>query len=513
MKYRSGILKLALFATGMSGIVAEYVLSTLATYFLGDSVFQWTMIVSVMLFSMGLGSRLSKQIKTRLLLNFITIEFVLSILTAFVTVIIYLYSAHFGDNTLMIYGMSIVVGVLIGMEIPLVIRLNEEYQELRVNVSSSMENDYYGSLAGGVFFAFIGLPFIGLTYTPFILGTVNFLVALLLIGVLYRQLEKRPRRAILFAATAVCAVLLVGVLVADSVINYGEQLRYRDKIVYEKQSKYQKIVMTTTGEDFFLFINGNQQLCSMDEVLYHEPLVHPVMQLAPMPRHVLIMGGGDGGAAREVLKYPGVEKVVLVDLDPVMTELGREHPLLVGMNQHALNDGKVTIINQDGFIFLEETREFFDVIIVDLPDPKTVELGRLYSKEFYSLCYRRLKINGTMITQAGSPYYAARAFNCIDKTMEAAGFATLPIHNQVVTMGEWGWVLGAKSIPGEQLKEVAQRLTFEGIPTQWLNSESMTLMTSFGKKIFPGELDSVRVNKIHDPVLYRYYLEGIWDIY
>ena len=163
MKLQSNILKLALFATGLSGIVAEYVLSTLATYFLGDSVFQWTMIVSIMLFSMGLGSRISKYFSKNLLQRFILIEFTLSVLTAYVSVITYSASAYYGNSYLIIYSLSIIVGLLIGMEIPIVIRLNDQFEKLHVNVSSVMENDYYGSLVGGVFFAFIGLPYLGLT--------------------------------------------------------------------------------------------------------------------------------------------------------------------------------------------------------------------------------------------------------------------------------------------------------------------------------------------------------------
>ncbi|MDP4679084.1 MAG: spermidine synthase, partial [Cyclobacteriaceae bacterium] len=156
MKLHSNILKLALFATGLSGIVAEYVLSTLATYFLGDSVFQWTMIVSIMLFSMGLGSRISKYFSQNLLQKFIIIEFILSSLTAYVSVITYSASAYYGSSYLIIYSLCIIIGLLIGMEIPIVIRLNDEFETLHVNVSSVMENDYYGSLVGGVFFAFIG---------------------------------------------------------------------------------------------------------------------------------------------------------------------------------------------------------------------------------------------------------------------------------------------------------------------------------------------------------------------
>ena len=510
---KSNILKLALFATGLSGIVAEYVLSTLATYFLGDSVFQWTMIVSIMLFSMGFGSRISRYIHSNLLQKFIYIEFTLSLLTAFVSVITYLSSAYYGNNSLVIYGMSILVGLLIGMEIPIVMRLNDDFEELKVNVSSVMEKDYYGSLLGGVFFAFVGLPYLGLTYTPFILGTINFMVACLLIYILWSSLESKLKRQLMAMISVVLVVIGLGALKADDIIDFGEELRYKDRVIFSEQTRYQRIVITQSQEDFWLFINGNQQLSSIDEVMYHEPLVHPVMGLLNAPKHILVLGGGDGGAMREILKYPSVEKITLVDLDPKMTELGQTHEWLVSMNQNALNHEKVEIINSDGFTWLETEKTFFDAVIIDLPDPKTIELGRLYSYEFYKLCYNRLRPHGVIITQAGSPYYAARAFNCIDITLEEAGFTTAPLHNQVVTLGEWGWVLGAKEVEKEKLKAALQSLRFTDVETRWINHEAMTLVTSFGKKVFPDDDKAVEVNRIHNPVLYKYYLNGKWDLY
>jgi spermidine synthase len=515
MKLHSNILKLALFATGLSGIVAEYVLSTLATYFLGDSVFQWTMIVSIMLFSMGLGSRISKYFSENLLQKFILIEFVLSILTAYVSVITYSASAYYGSSYFIIYSLCIIIGLLIGMEIPIVIRLNDQFETLHVNVSSVMENDYYGSLVGGVFFAFIGLPYLGLTYTPFILGSINFLVAIGLYIVLKSALESRQKIRINILSFGVLSLLVGGFLFAQPIISYGEEKRYRDQVVYEEQSKYQKIIITQSKEDFWLFINGNQQLSSIDEVMYHEPLVHPVMRLSKNPKDVLVMGGGDGGAVREILKYESVENITLVDLDPAMTALGQNHDLLVEMNQNSMNHEKLTIVNADGYNYLEDNNNYYDAIIIDLPDPKTIEIGRLYSYEFYKLCHKRLRPHGLVITQAGSPYYAAKAFNCIDKTMREAGFATVPLHNQVITLGEWGWVFGAKDGNSEKLTRALKSLDFENpkIETRWINHDAMTLITSFGKTLFEDDTVDIEINKIHNPVLYKYYLDGKWEFY
>ena len=511
MRRTSTFLKAALFATGLSGIVSEYTLSTLATYFLGDSVFQWTMIVSIMLFSMGLGSRFSKDIENRLLEKFVIIEFVLSVIASNVTVIVYTIFAFYGDTTIVIYFLSIVVGVLIGMEIPLVIRLNEQFQALRVNISSSLENDYYGSLAGGAFFAFVGLPYLGLTYTPLVLGTVNFSVALLFIFVIWREVDAAQHRRFISYATVVVAILVGTAFFSDNVVQWGDRIRYKDRVVYSEQSRYQKIVLTYGGGDYWLFLNGHQQLSTFDEALYHEPLVHTVMGLHNDPQRVLVLGGGDGAAIREVLKYPEVHQIMLVDIDPAVTELASSHPVLLDINEGSLNHPKVEVINQDGFTFLEEA-EGYDVIIADFPDPRTVDLGRLYTREFYWLCHQALARDGLMITQAGSPYYASQAFKCIDKTMQTAGFSTTPLHNQVLTLGEWGWIIGSRD-PVDGLRSALQGLDLDGLETQWLTKEALTMISSFGKEIFPTSDPEVKVNRLHDPVLYRYYLKGRWDVY
>lgn len=511
--FKSGILKVSLFATGLAGIVAEYVLSTLATYFLGDSVVQFTMIVSVMLFSMGLGSRLSKYLEGNLLEKFIIIEFTLSIFSAFSALITYTAAAYTIYDGLIIYSLSIIIGILIGLEIPLVIRVNDAFEHLKINVSSVMEKDYYGCLLGGLFFAFVGLPYLGLTYTPFILGAINFLVAVALYFMVSKELTPDARKKLTFSAAGVGLILLAGVFLAKPIVLFGEQKRYKDQVIYERQTQYQKIVITQWQDDYWLYINGNQQLSTLDEVMYHEPLVHPAMKLNGHPQQVLVLGGGDGCAVREILKYPSVEQITLVDLDPVMTELGRTHPVFTRMNQHSLQNEKVKIINEDGFIFLEKTREYYDVIIVDLPDPKTVELGRLYSLEFYRLCKQHLRSHGVLVTQAGSPYYATKAFRCIEKTMAATGLQTAPLHNQVLTLGEWGWVLGVKNDQEISLKEVLQSLHYEDINTQWLNHEAMSLMTSFGKDFFIDARNSIEINTIQNPVLYRYYLDGNWSLY
>ncbi len=288
----SFILKISLFATGCAGIVAEFVLSTLATYLLGNAVFQWTIVMSLMLFAMGLGSRISRLFHNRLLDAFIIIEFSLSVLCAVSAVLAYGIAPFTDYTSLIIYFQSFVIGSLIGLEIPLVTRMNETYEELRTNISGVMEKDYYGALLGGLAFAFFALPYLGLTYTPIILGTINFLVASLILFRFFALLERKKLLMSVFCLTFIFLILL-GVF-AKPVIMYGEQGSYLDKIIYSKQTAYQKIIMTQWKDYYWLFINGQEQFSTYDEEKYHEPLVHPAMKLSHNTDRVLILGGGEG---------------------------------------------------------------------------------------------------------------------------------------------------------------------------------------------------------------------------
>ena len=508
------VLKISIFATGCAGIVAEFVLSTLATYLAGNAVFQWTMVMSLMLFSMGLGSRISKAFQKHLLKTYILVEFCLSVLCASSAIVAYSLFSYVGNVHMVIYTQALVIGGLIGFEIPLVTRLNEAYEELRTNIASVMEKDYYGSLLGGLFFAFFALPHLGLTYTPIVLGAINFLVASVLLFSFFELVEKKKLVVTVFSICSL-ALLALGIF-AEPIILFGEQRQYQDKIIYSQQTPYQKIVMTRWKNYHWLYINNQEQFSTFDEEKYHEPLVHPAMQLSSHHKQVLILGGGDGLALREVLKYSNVKSVTLVDIDPEMTRLGKQHPVLLRINQGALNDERVKIVNQDARAFLHQDTEYYGVIIIDLPDPDDVDLMHLYALGFYALARRHLTPGGIMVTQATSPYFAPKAFWCIIKTIRAAGFTTLPYHNHVPTMGEWGWVLGMKATEGDgaQLKRRALNLEMDQIDTRFLNRDAMISMVHFGKGLLdPEEISNIKINTQMNPILHTYYLSGSWAMY
>ncbi len=504
----SKALKAALFVTGFTGIVAEYALSTLASYFIGDAILQFTLIVSIMLFSMGLGSRLSRSFKEDVIGNFIVTELILSLLIAFSALLSYSAYSLTTTSWVTIYLLAIAIGLLIGLEIPFATRINEKYEELRLNISSILEKDYFGSLLGGLFFAFVGLPILGLTYTPFVLGALNLVVAFWLYLTLKESIPTRKRKLLGLGFVLVACALIAGAFSAQPIIQFGEQAKYKDKIIFSEQTKYQKIVMTEWGDNFSLYINGNQQISSFDEFLYHEPMVHIPVRLAESHDNILILGGGDGCIARDLLQYEGVKTITLVDLDQRMIDLGTNHPELTFLNANSMSHPKVTTVIEDAYQFVESKSDEFDLIIVDLPDPNSVDLNKLYSKEFYNLCRRALKKDGLFITQAGSPYYATKAFYCIEKTMRASGFSTVPMHNQVLTLGEWGWIIGAQQ---ELDKEQITSLDIPDNTYRWLSKSALSALVSFGHPLV--DTTGVEVNTIFSPVLYRYYRKGNWRIY
>jgi len=503
-------LKIAIFATGISGLTSEFILSTLASYFIGNVIVQWTIVLSIMLFAMGIGSRMSRLVTKRLLLAFLCIEFSLSILISFSPLLVYALAAKTEFISVLIYILALSVGFCIGFEIPLATRLNEIHEPLNKNISNIMSWDYIGSLIGGLLFAFWGLPELGITNTAFVFGTLNFIVAILLFWN-YKSILMTEKKWISISIFVLAAILSIGFVSSEEIILYGEQSRYKDKIVYQEQSKYQKITITQWKEHYWLYINGNQQLSTFDEFLYHEPMVHPIMALTPEHKNILIIGGGDGFNVKELLKYEEVSTITLVDLDPAMTKLGKEFEGIVKYNESALQDPKVTIVNDDGFTYLEKNEMYYDIIIVDLPDAKTIEINKLYSLEFYNLAHHALRPNGHIITQAGSPYYATKAFYCIDKTMKTAGFTNLQMHNQVLTLGEWGWILGSKKYTKAQMIKRLKQASYENLNNKWLTKEAIDLITSFGKPLI--DTSQVQINTINSPMLYKYYLNGNWDMY
>jgi len=493
-------------------MVTEYTLATLASYLLGNTILQWSVVISLMMFSMGIGSRQSRKLEGDLLDRYIFAEFGLSLFCTFSAIFAFGIAAFTIHNGLVVYAIACLIGFLTGLEIPLVTRINEKYESLRVNISSVMEYDYYGALAGGALFAFVLLPFLGLTYTPILLGGINLLVA----GLILWKFSHKLKWAKIINSTfpALLIVIAGAAFFAKPIILFGEQHKYKDKIIYEEQTRYQKIVVTQWKNDYWLFLNGSTQFSTYDEERYHEPLIHPAISLLKERKDILILGGGDGLAVRELLKYPDVERITVVDLDPAMTKLAKSNEIFLKINKGSLNSDLVQIINQDAYQFIQNSKKFYDAIIVDLPDPKSVSLSLLYSVGFYKMANRHLKPFGVLVTQSTSPLYAPEAFLCIKKSMEAGGFSVVPYQNSIPTLGEWGWNLGVKkeTMSTEKLRENLLDLKFSELKTRFINRDAMTSMAHFGKGLFERS-DEIEVNTQFNPIILKYYRQGDWDFY
>ena len=483
-------------AVAACGLVYELLIATVATYLLGSSVTQFSVAIGVFLGGMGLGSYLSQRVRQGLLDTFLVTELALAALGGgSVALLFATYRAGF-LYWLALYGSLIGVGALTGLELPLLTRLLKRYGTLRAVIAQALSFDYVGALAGSLLFPLVLLPTLGMMRTALLVGLVNLAVAGWNVQVFGTQL-RHPRK-LLTACAGIAAVLAGGFVFSLQVVSLLEGRLYEDEIIHAEQTPHQRIVITRWHDDIRLYLNGHLQFCALDEYRYHEALVHPALALAPAAERVLVLGGGDGLAVREVLKHEGIRQVILVDLDPRMTELGRTFPALADLNQQALHHPRVQIVNADAFRFLQEGAELYDVILADLPDPSADVLAKLYSREFYRLVQRRLAEAGIFATQATSPYFARDAFWCIQATIEAADLKPVPYHVYVPSFGEWGFVLAARHALAPEAAQLR-------VPTRYLTPEALRGMFALGKDV---SRVPVEVSTLDRPVVLTYYLNN-----
>ena len=479
------------------GLVYELVAGALASYLLGDSVTQFSTVIGTYLFAMGVGSWLSRHIGRGLVARFITVELLVAVVGGWSSAALFLAFAYTGAFRLVLYLLVGVIGVLVGLEIPLLMRILRERFTFKDVVANVLTFDYLGALGASILFPLFLVPHLGLVRSALLFGLVNAGVALWS-TVLFRRQLGAPR-FLISACVMVLSMLAVGMVGANRLTNLAEENLYADEVILAKSSRYQRIVVTAWKNDLRLFLNGHLQFSSRDEYRYHEALVHPGLAATPWARRVLILGGGDGLAAREVLRYPSIERVTLVDLDPVMTHLFATHPLLSNLNGGSLSSPRLRIVNADAFVWLDDSRDFFDFIIVDFPDPSSYNLGKLYTTAFYRLAAKHLSRSGLVVVQSTSPLFARRSYWCIERTIAEAGLHTYPYHVYVPSFGEWGFVLAGAGayVPPTELPGNLHFLT------------PVTVAQLFD---FPVDMRPVPVqpNHLNNQVLVRYY-EQEWN--
>jgi len=442
--YRSSRLGAALlvsaFVVATCGLIYELLAGTLASYLLGDSVTQFSIVIGTYLFAMGMGSWCSRYVKTDELAIFVRVEILIAAIGGTSTAALFLLFDRVADFRIPLYGLVLVIGALVGLEIPLLMRILKDRLEFSDLVSKVLTFDYVGALAASVLFPLLLVPHLGLMRTGFLFGLANVGVAIALIVMLP---GKRRLRAELVAAILVAIALAAGFIVSERLQRAAEVAVYGDPILYATSTPYQRIVITKRGDDLRLFLNGNLQFSSRDEYRYHEALVHPVMSRAHAPRDILVLGGGDGLALREILKYPSVASITLVDLDPEMTALFTNSAMLAALNHGAFRSPKVHVVNTDAFRWLRANSRRFDAAFVDFPDPTNFSIGKLYTVTFYRELARALAPGAIISVQSTSPLVAPRAYWTVATTLEAAGLMTRGYHVYVPSFGEWGFVLAS----------------------------------------------------------------------
>ena len=489
-------LYLNVFVVAICGLVYELLAGTLGSYLLGDSVTQFSLVIGLYLSAMGVGAWLSRRIERELARAFVEIELAVALVGGASAPVLFLAFGSVVHFQVVLLAFVAAIGVLVGLELPLLMRLLEGQLELKDLVSRVLTFDYLGALAAAVMFPLVLVPKLGLVRSSLVAGTANAVVALWGTWLLADRLGKRVI-GVRVRAIAVLALMLVGVGFADRFTTWAEDEMYADPVVFAANTPYQRIVVTRGRSGFQLFLNGNLQFASADEYRYHEALVHPAMMAAEAPpKRVLILGGGDGLALREVLVHPSVEHVQLVDLDPAMTSLSRTFPPLADLNRHSFQDPRVTVTNDDAMVWLDEHDDaLWDVVIVDFPDPNNFALGKLYTRLFYRRVLARLAPGGAVAVQATSPLFARKSYWCIIETIRAAGFAVQPYQVTVPSFGVWGYALAKRTQfePPRAAPKLALR---------YLNDAALSSMFSM-----PGDMTPVpvEINQLDNQALVRYY--------
>ena len=460
----------SVFVVSACGLLYELAAGALASYLLGDSVLQFSTIIGTYLFAMGVGSWLSRYFVRQLPAHFLRIELMVALIGGALPALLFLANAYTPSSfRVLLYGMVLVVGTLVGLEIPLVMRILKRNVALKDLVSQVLTFDYLGALAVSLAFPILLVPHLGLIRTGLLFGLLNALVAVWALWLFRGELRRFGAHAA--ACAGVIALLAAGLWGAEHITQFAEDRFYQDRIVFTAASPYQRIVVTNGSAGHRLYLNGNLQFAERDEYRYHEALVHPAMAAHGAPKRVAVLGGGDGMAVREILKYPSVESVTLVELDPAMTKLFTDNEKLAGLNGHALADARVKVINTDAFQWLQQEQDsppgrpkanrspsggsepraaesvgansYFDVIVVDFPDPTNFAIGKLYTNSFYALLDKRLAASGYAVIQTTSPLIARKSFWTVVNTIESVGLTAAPYHAHVPSFGEWGFVLAS----------------------------------------------------------------------
>ncbi|MGK7933272.1 MAG: polyamine aminopropyltransferase [Microcystaceae cyanobacterium] len=494
-------LLMAASVSSATGLAVELLLGTLASYLMGNQALAYGISVGGFLAAMGLGSYLSCFIATnitgellsyRLLLSFVKVELAIAPLTALLPLGLFALFVMGDVIWLQLFFVTIILGLLAGLEVPLLTRLLEQGDGVKDALAGVLALDYLGALFGSLGFPIVFLPILGMFPTAFLLGSFPAFMVFL-IGRQFPQVRRWG-----YGGLAIGVLLVTLAPFAVPLSNNLENNLYDAPVVERIQSKYQRIVLTRRGQEVRLFLNGDLQFSTLDEYRYHEALVHPAMSAVENPRHILLLGAGDGLALREILKWPTVEEITLIELDSTIVKVASRYPQLRQLNQGALEASQVNIIYGDAFMEVSRLDHQFDVIIADFPDPDADSLAKLYADGFYRRLMSRLAPNGVFVTQASSPFFSPKVLSCITVTLNEVGLHTYPYTIDVPSFGPWGFVMATRQ------PIIPTKLKLP-VDTRFLTVNLLHTLFELPKDI---PIDKrVEVNRLSHPVIIRYQLE------
>ncbi|MCP4481560.1 MAG: polyamine aminopropyltransferase [bacterium] len=498
------VIIISVFIAGLCSIIYELLISTTSSYFLGDSIKQFSLTIGLYMAAMGVGSYFSRLIQRKLLEKFIVVEIFLGLLGGLSVPLLYFGYAYTNFYLFFMFFLIIAIGLLIGLEIPLLTRIMEKYYSLKFNISNILSLDYFGALIATLIFPFFLLPFLGIFKSSLFFGIINMVIGFLVLWCFRDKVSKLKRHFFKVACSCVTILFIILIFTANFLMKNWSSRIYEDRIIFAKQTNYQKIILTKNKKDIRLFLNGNLQFSSIDEYRYHEPLVHIPLAIAPHKAKVLVFGGGDGLVLRELLKYPSIREIDLVDIDPEIIKMAKNNSYLKKMNLNSFKDQRVKVYSKDAFLFIRNSESIYDIIIIDLPDPNNISIARLYSKEFYAVLQSKLASTGILVTQATSPFFANKSFWCIYNTINSLSFKSVyPYHVYVPSFGDWGFVMASK------IKVDYKKINIS-VPTRYLGNDMIAGLFQFEKDI---NIQKTELNTMDNPKVLKYYLEGWrhWD--
>ncbi|MEH6595907.1 MAG: polyamine aminopropyltransferase [Colwellia polaris] len=423
------------------------------------------------------------------------------------------------------YFFGLILGFFIGMEIPLIARIREEIHQkhLKNNLGTIYGADYIGAGIGAAIWV-IFLLSIDISKASALTAALNLTAGVIFILYYWQRLTWRKT---LITAHGVLLVMIMAIYhYGNGWLSQMSNLLYLDKVVYSDKTRFQQLTFTQrnmgpeSGNIINFYLNGRLQFSSSDEFIYHSYLVNPVLAGSARHDNILIIGGGDGLALRDVLQWQP-KHVTLVDLDTELMQLFKKpHEKLPNslaneieaLNAASLRDERVNIISADAFIAIDtllQSQQTFDAIIVDLPDPSHPDLNKLYSVNFYARLKQLLAGDGLIGIQSASPYHAKNAFIAIGKTVQAAGYSSVQqYHDNVPSFGEWGWTIASKigASPLTRLKSIEEFPT----PHHWLTLP-MTINAFEFSKGFYEDSDSVPVNYLGSHAIYQLHQKAWQD--